>query len=108
MSAEALGVEATLAVIGNNIADFEARVDSLIQYAGQEAEEIAIDKAAVDTGLMRASIAYTPGRMFSEVHCYVYYSVFVDRGTSRMSAQPFMTPAYDVASENLKAGIQAL
>ena len=108
MSIEVVGADATIAAIGAHIEDFNARVDSVIQYAGTEAEGIASDKAAVDTGLMKASIAYTPGYMWSEVHDYVYYSVFVDQGTRKMAAQPFMTPAYDIAREHLLQNIQSL
>ena len=108
MSIEVIGVEASQAAIGMFAKDFEARVDSVVQYAGTEAEGIASDRAAVRTGLMKASIAYTPGYLWSEVHDYVYYSVFVDQGTYKMVAQPFMTPAHDIASQHLLQNIQSL
>lgn len=108
MKVEVVGVEATLAAIGTHVADFNTRLDSVIQYAGMEAEGIASDLAAVDTGLMKASIAYTPGYLWSEVHDYVFYSIFVNWGTVHQRAQPFMTPAYDVAREHLLQNIQSL
>jgi HK97 gp10 family phage protein len=108
MSFEIIGVQTTQAAIGADIADFEARLDTVIQYAGTQAEGIAEDKAAVLTGLMKASIALTPGYLWVEVHDYVYYSVFVDQGTRKMAAQPFMTPAYDQAKADLLPNIQSL
>lgn len=108
MITEIIGVDVTIDAIGTSIKDFSDRVNSIIQYAGQEAEGIAYDLAAVDTGLMRASIAYTPGDLYAEVHDYVYYSVFVNFGTSRQKAQPFMTPAYDEAKAHMLENIQTL
>jgi len=105
---EILGVDATIAAIGTHVADFNQEVNALIQVAGQQGENIAKSLAAVRTGAMRDAIQYYPGYMFSEVDSPIYYSIFVDQGTYKMDAQPFMTPAYDLASEDLKAGIQAL
>jgi len=108
MSVEILGVEATIAAIGSAVEEFDQEVDALIQKAGQEGEQIATSLAAVRTGLMKSNIAYIPGQMESYTISPIYYSIFVDQGTVKMAAQPFATPAYDIASENLKLGIQAL
>ncbi len=108
MSTEVLGVEATLAVIGSHVADFDVKVNALIQVAGQQGENIGKALAAVRTGEMKDNIQYYPGYMESEVVSPMYYSEFVNSGTVHMDAQPFMTPAYDLASEDLREGIQAL
>jgi HK97 gp10 family phage protein len=108
MSTEVLGVEATIATIGTHVAEFNAEVDALVQVAGQQGENIGKALAAVRTGEMRDNIQYYPGFMESEVVSPMYYSEFVNSGTVHMSAQPFMTPAFDLASEDLKVGIQAL
>jgi len=103
-----LGVSETIAAIEGDIAAFETEVDALIQEAGQEAASEGESRAAVRTGLMKSEIAYIPGTMQSEAVSPVYYSIFVDQGTRKMAAQPFMTPAYDIASEHLKEGIESL
>lgn len=107
MGTEVIGAEATIAAIGTHVADFNARLNSVIQYVGQEAEGVAADLAAVDTGLMRASIAYTPGDLYAEVHDYVFYSVYVDQGIGQRP-QPFMTPAYDQGQADLLRLVQTL
>lgn len=105
---EIFNVDATIAMISSDIVEFSERADSVVQYVGQQAEGIAYDLAAVDTGLMRASIAYTPEYLTSSVHDYVFYSVFVNWGTRFQREQPFMSPAYDQESKDFLQLAQTL
>ena len=58
--------------------------------------------APVDTGRLRASIQHTPGRdskgAYVDVGTNVEYAVFVEYGTSRSPAQPYMRPALLLAA----------
>ena len=106
------------------------KVDAAIRETAFDAEAIAKANAAVDTGAMRASIFTktsqgdnygeaendalehnpdvttldpTPGvppLMTAYVAPGVKYAGFVEFGTSKMAAQPFMTPAIEKAEES--------
>lgn len=66
----------------------------------------AKSRAAVDTGAMRASVSTTLRGLTGEVGPTVpEYPVYVELGTSRMAAQPFMGPATVAAEETLPDGI---
>lgn len=65
-------------------------------------------KAAVDTGHMRSVIAMHPaGRVGAfmaemDVVSHADYSVYVEFGTSKMAAQPFMGPALDESTPEME------
>ena len=69
-------------------------LDTVIcELASQEIKDEAYLRAAVDTGEMRDSITrYVYGKIF-RVIAEAPHSAFVEWGTRRMAAQPFMTPA---------------
>lgn len=53
--------------------------------------------APVDTGTLRSSISYvlSQGNLHAEIGPTVNYAHFLEFGTSRMRAQPFLFPATD-------------
>lgn len=60
-------------------------------------EKGAKERAAVKTGRMRSSIrakTITRPNQIAEVSVNVNYGIHVEFGTHRMSAQPFLIPAY--------------
>jgi HK97 gp10 family phage protein len=60
-------------------------------------------KAAVDTGTMRAAtMPVTISDSEIDVVSFAEYSVYVENGTSRMAAQPFMRPALDENAEQIR------
>jgi HK97 gp10 family phage protein len=57
-------------------------------------ETTAKIRCPVDTGALRASIHTEPlSETSGEVGTNIEYSVYVEYGTSKMGAQPYMTPA---------------
>lgn len=58
----------------------------------------------VDTGRLRASISHSIGRdstsLFADVGTDVFYAPFVELGTFRAGAQPFLIPALDAARDD--------
>ena len=68
----------------------------------------------VDTGNLRASISASPvesgedGSFYVEVGPTAAYGVFVELGTSRSPAQPFLFPAAEVHSEALTKALESL
>jgi phage protein, HK97 gp10 family len=88
----------TITVISNRFAEIAARLPQetgeIVQKTLLAIETTAKMKAPVDTGALRASIQ---NEMEEETSGVVYtnqeYSQFVEFGTSKMAAQPYMTPA---------------
>lgn len=68
----------------------------------------------VDTGNLRASISASPvesgadGSFYTEVGPTAAYGVFVELGTSRAPAQPFLFPAAEFHSEALTKALESL
>ena len=77
----------------------------LPQAVGEIVQETILDietgaklRAPVDTGALRASIqSEMTGETSGEVATDIEYSVFVEFGTVRAAAQPYMTPAAEAA-----------
>lgn len=78
-----------------------------VDRAAQQIATTARSLVPVDTGALRASIRVEPGRDETSRTVVaggggVEYAAFIEYGTSRAPAQPFMTPAaaqVDVAAE---------
>lgn len=78
--------------------DTEADLQRLAIRVQNEGRKLA----AVDTGRMRSSIQHVMGRdstgPWADVGTNVVYAPFVEFGTSRSAAQPFMRPALLLAA----------
>lgn len=101
-------IDTTISALDQTQKDFEQNVDQLLQKAGQTSNQEAISHAAVRTGNMRDSITNESGYLSSETYTDVYYSYFVELGTVKQQAQPFMIPALEVAKAQLLQDLQAL
>lgn len=68
-----------------------------------DTQRVARERAPVDTGYLRSSIAATidsgstSGVIVGEVTAGAEYAAYVEHGTSRQRPQPFMRPAYEQA-----------
>lgn len=75
--------------------------DALVKV-GLQVQSKARQLCPVDTGRLRSSIIMTKGRdgqgFYVEVGTNVSYARFVEFGTSRMRARPFLLPAVALAS----------
>lgn len=72
------------------------RIKEVVRNNGAEMENKMKRKAAVDTGFMRRSVNMTlhENGMTVSVMPTAHYSVYVEYGTRKMSAQPFVRPSY--------------
>lgn len=76
------------------VAQMPAKADLVVQKTALDIEATAKGLAAVDTGAMMSSIQAQPtGQMSAVVNCGVEYGIYVEYGTYKMAAQPFMVPA---------------
>lgn len=88
-----------ITVIQDNTGQVVDGIDSAIGVAlekiGLLAENYAAKKCPVDTGNLRASITYEVDTADNAVYIgtNVEYAPYVELGTSRQKAQPFLRPA---------------
>lgn len=74
----------------------EKRAGEIVRSTAFEIQAIAQINAPVDTGALRSSIeTVITGAMSAIIQDGVEYGIFVELGTSRMAAQPFLTPAVE-------------
>ena len=68
-----------------------------LEAAGAKVAGRARDLCPVDTGYLKSTIGYTynPATMTLVVHADASYAAFVEFGTSRQSAQPYLRPALE-------------
>jgi HK97 gp10 family phage protein len=88
---------------GTGVAEVERRTDSLVERLADLSAADMERTAPVDSGDMVSTIRVEkPRDLVRHVKCggmvgasgeYVDYAVYVELGTSRMAAQPFMRPA---------------
>lgn len=76
-----------------------AKVESLaplvVKKSGLDIEATAKVNAPVDTGTLENSISADIDGLTAEVSATTNYADYVEYGTSRMAAQPYMGPAFD-------------
>jgi HK97 gp10 family phage protein len=80
----------------------------VIEGLAFEVEARAKEFAPVDTGAMRASIfteIEATGAVVARVGPSVEYAPFVELGTYKMGAQPFLMPALQTIVYKLNAGV---
>lgn len=90
------------------------RARTVIRKAALDIEATAKALAPVDTGNLKSSIGHsdlrigTTGNLVAEVGPTANYGIFLEQGTSRMAAQPFMGPAADRHAPSFEAAMQQL
>ena len=83
--------------------------DVAVRKTGLDVVRIAQMQAPVDTGNLRASIGMTQtGPTSVEVGPTAHYGAYVEYGTYKMAAQPYMSPAADAAIPGLIEALSTL
>lgn len=91
-------ITVTVVNLEDNIDLVKAASDEAIAKAlemcGMQAENYASLLCPVDTGRLRGSLTHAPEDKYTEViGTNVEYAAFVELGTSRQRAQPYLKPA---------------
>ena len=93
--------------------ELEKKMKQLSNVARKEAKQEALHAGAllvqgqatlnapVDTGNLRSSIDVEVGTEDAEIFTPVFYAPFLEYGTSRQAAQPFLRPALDNSKGNI-------
>ena len=106
-SAEMRKLAADLGAAGPRIG---ARAGQVMSKALNDIQAGAQNRAPVDTGALRNSITrssqWRGNDSFTvEIGPTVNYGAFVERGTSRMRAQPYLRPATDAVTPGYQAAL---
>lgn len=108
-SAEMGRLAADLASAGVRVS---VRAGQAMSKALTDIETGAKNRVAVDTGATKNSISHSYSRsgntLRGEVGPTTNYSEFLERGTSRMRAQPFLRPATDAVLPGYEAALGQL
>lgn len=99
-------IDEVMAQLQRNIQKAMEAAEEELQATALEIEAQAKVDAPVDTGILRASIATTGGGSEYEIGTNVEYAPFVEFGTQYQSAQPFLFPAFEAATEDLPERIK--
>lgn len=75
------------------IKDAPEMMEAIVEDVALRVDKEAKKNCPVDTGNLRGSITVDINGVEAEVGTNVEYAPFVEYGTSRSKAQPFMTPA---------------
>jgi len=87
----------------------QSKTDNFLLKVGANIERYAKMRCPVDTGRLKASINHelvSPGLVI--VGTPAEYASYVEFGTSKMSAQPFLRPAAEQAKSQFKGELKAL
>lgn len=90
-------------IVKNNVSAYTARVEAgvgtAVAKAVQEIEIRSQRLVPVDTGLLRSSVrtehSSRVGQHEGKIHYETDYAVFVEMGTRKMAAQPYLIPAVE-------------
>lgn len=97
-----LDAEAFMRSLQAHLAKLEVETEADLVKVGLRVQAVARSLCPVDTGRLRSSIVMRKGRdgmgFYVEVGTSVSYAAFVEFGTSRQPAKPFLTPAIAQAS----------
>lgn len=82
-------------------------MDRAIAAIAHQVEGYAKDNAPVDTGALKNSLNTSKeGEAKYYVQDGVEYGLFVELGTYKMSAQPFLIPAMEQASKDVASAVE--
>lgn len=100
--AQSLDTSRFEAAVKRELAKVTAEARRAVTAAGEEAAQNAAGLAPRESGKMADSIEATPGANtkgpFSDVTVEPFYSTFVEFGTSRQPARPFIRPSTQAAA----------
>lgn len=95
--------------VGQVSAVAAARVEAIVEKAARDVEARAKAQAPVDTGFLKSSIQTSrEGPATWRVEAAAEYAVFVELGTVRMGARPFLVPALESVRPQLAAALRGI
>jgi len=88
------------------IAKLPGNRDKIVRAAAMHILGEARQRAPVRTGALRNNSQVTDGRGYSNVEFNQEYAAYVELGTYKMAAQPYLTPAVEAEAKLLEQRIK--
>lgn len=87
---------------------FEQKVKKALTKTGEFVKSEAKIRTPVDTGLLRSSLDYNviEEEKTVEVGTNTEYAIYVEKGTTKQKAQPYLTPAIEENINTIKTLIE--
>lgn len=106
-------IQATVTIVYNTLPDaprkLEAATERRIQASAFRTQAEAQSLAPVDTGALKASIlAVILSPLSAAVRAAMYYAIYVEMGTRKMAAQPYLRPALEREAPRLVASFHGI
>ena len=89
----------------------QARIatDRQLELSSKRIERMAKVKAPVDTGALKNSIfSAKAGNLTYKVTAPQHYAIYVEKGTRKMRAQPYLKPALDAERPKLISNLRKI
>lgn len=97
--------------VGEVKAELASKIPTILEALGLEAEGNAVTEitelGAVDTGRLRGSITHTTDQDSAYIGTDVEYAQYVELGTYKMAARPFLRNAITKYTDDYKRIIQS-
>lgn len=102
-------------IVQNHSKWFAARAEAAARMATQRAANTIFNRSKqmvpVDTGALRSSANVEPasgaaGQYTAKVNYEMHYAIYVEMGTSKMAAQPYLVPAAKFAEQTFVADLK--
>jgi HK97 gp10 family phage protein len=84
------------------------RAELVVDKVGHDMQGSAQEYCPVDTGFLKSSISLDVVGLGFELGPTAEYGEYVELGTSRMSPEPYLGPAYDQHLPNLERALSSL
>ena len=106
MNISVSGIEEALAAV-NRLSDIEGALTEGISDGAHAAAQSARELCPVRTGALRASIKAESSGTHAQISADCPYAGYVEFGTYKMAARPFMVPGLYSAREKIVSAVEA-
>jgi HK97 gp10 family phage protein len=107
LSVQVVGGAELEAALRRLLAEVPQLANNLLDDSAMRVEAAAKQRCPVDTGRLRSSIQVASGKGWRTVSTNVEYAPYVEFGTRRRGAKPFMFPAAEAERPRFQAAVQA-
>jgi HK97 gp10 family phage protein len=107
LSVQVIGTADVEAGLRKLLAEVPQLANNLLDDSAMRVERDAKQRCPVDTGRLRSSIQVASGKGWRTVSTNVEYAPYVEFGTRRRGAKPFLFPAAEAERPRFQAAVQA-
>ncbi|GCE49197.1 HK97 gp10 family phage protein [Thermosporothrix hazakensis] len=109
MGVEIVGLDKVLADLDQAVDELENRTEQELLATGKECKNEAQKRVPVRTGRLKNSISYEQTDRYEVlVGTNVEYAPYVEFGTRKMQAQPYLLPAFEISRKGLVERLKKL